>query len=366
VNKKNIYALSLCFVTASIPIWGKTALITGITGQDGSYLAEFLLKKEYTVHGLRRDPKLLGKPQDMDNLADLTDYIQSKQLIIHYGDLVDAQLIYRLVEEIQPDEIYNLGAQSHVALSFEKNEYTAEVNGLATLRFLEAIRKTGLTKKTKFYQASSSEMFGRVAEIPQTENTPFRPLSPYAASKIYAHYNTVIYREAYGIFACSGILFNHESPRRGEMFVTRKITKGVANIALGKQEYIELGNLNAKRDWGYAPEYVETMWLMLQQEKPDDYIIATGENHTVRDFVEAAFKEIGVDIRWDGKEDKERGYDSKTGILRVLVNPEYYRPLDGEFFLGNMQKAREQLNWEPKVHLVELIRNMTTFDLTKH
>jgi GDPmannose 4,6-dehydratase len=272
------------------------ALITGITGQDGSYLAELLLAKGYTVHGLSRDPKTLPEPRTENNLEDCIQYIQTGQLILHYGDLADPELPEQLIANILPDEVYNLGAQSHVHYSFANPEYTAQVNGLATLRFLEAIKKTAPRKKIKFFQASSSEMFGRVKEIPQSEDTPFNPLSPYAAAKVYAHTVTKIYRQAYGMFACSGILFNHESPRRSKAFITRKITNAVAAIAYGELEVLELGNLNAQRDWGYAPEYVEAMWLMLQQEKPNDFVIATGELHMVREFVDAAFNEIGVTL----------------------------------------------------------------------
>ena len=361
-QKKNcilwLFSCGLPMLLSTIIVSPKTALITGITGQDGSYLAELLLKKEYVVHGLRRNPELVKTPYDTDNLADVAPFIASKQLIMHYGDLADQNCIYALVKDIQPDEIYNLGAQSHVSASFKDPAYTITINGLANLHFLEAIRSLGLTQKTKFYQASSAEMFGRVAETPQTEKTPFNPLSPYASSKILAHHNTMIYRQAYGLFACSGILYNHESARRGDMFVTKKITKAVAAIACGEQEYIELGNLDAKRDWGYAPEYVETMWLMLQQETPDDYIIATGKMHTVREFVEEAFKVVGVDMVWKGKDQQEKGYDIKTGALRVQVSPAFYRPLDGEFFIGDGKKAQEKLGWKPKVGFRELVKEI--------
>ena len=364
-QKKNfIYWLYFCALPMLFPtmmLSTKIALITGITGQDGSYLAEFLLKKEYIVHGLRRNPELVEAPYDTDNLADVAPFIASKKLIIHYGDLADATCIYNLVKDIQPDEIYNLGAQSHVSASFKDPAYTITINGLANLHFLEAIRNLGLTKKTKFYQASSAEMFGRVAETPQTEQTPFNPLSPYASSKILAHHNTIIYRQAYGLFACSGILYNHESARRGDMFVTKKITKAVIAITRGEQEYIELGNLDAKRDWGYAPEYVETMWLMLQQKTPDDYIIATGQMHTVREFVEEAFKVVGVDMVWKGKDQQEKGYDVKTGALRVQVSAAFYRPLDGEFFVGDVNKAQEKLAWKASSHLQKLIQRMISF-----
>jgi GDPmannose 4,6-dehydratase len=338
----------------------KKAIITGITGQDGSYLAELLLSKGYEVHGIIRRASTFNTKR-IDHLYQ-DPHSEDVRLFLHYGDLTDSSNLNRLIEKIEPDEIYNLAAQSHVKVSFEVPEYTAEVVGLGTLRLLDAIKEAGV--KTKFYQASTSELFGGLRETaPQNEKTPFYPRSPYAAAKLYGYWITVNYREAYDIFACNGILFNHESPRRGETFVTRKITMAVANIVKGKQEKLYLGNLNAKRDWGYAGDYVEAMWLMLQQEKPDDYVIATGETHSVREFCEKAFECVGIDIEWTGSGIEEKGLDSKTGKVLVEIDPRYFRPTEVDLLIGDASKAKEKLHWQPKVTFDELVKMMVESDL---
>jgi len=337
------------------------ALITGITGQDGSYLAELLLEEGYEVHGVIRRSSSFNTKR-IDHLYK-DPHERDVNLFLHYGDLTDSTNLIRLIQEIQPDEIYNLAAQSHVKVSFETAEYTANSDGLGTLRLLEAIHFLGLEKKTKFYQASTSELYGKVQEIPQKETTPFYPRSPYAAAKLYAYWITVNYREAYGIFGSNGILFNHESPRRGETFVTRKITRAASRISLGLQEKLYLGNMDAKRDWGYAPDYVKAMWLMLQQDEPGDFVIATGETHTVREFVELSFEEAGIDIQWRGKGIEEKGIDSKTGNIVVEIDPDYFRPTEVEILLGDPTKAREKLGWQPEVKFQELVRIMMNADL---
>ncbi len=338
----------------------KVALITGITGQDGAYLAEFLLNKEYTVHGIKRRSSSFNTAR-IDHLYK-DPHERNVNFFMHYGDLTDSTNLIRIIQETQPDEIYNLAAQSHVQVSFETPEYTANSDGLGTLRLLEAIRILGLEKKTKFYQASTSELYGKAQEIPQKETTPFYPRSPYAAAKLYAYWITVNYREAYDIFACNGILFNHESPIRGETFVTRKITMAATKIKHGLQEKLYLGNLDAKRDWGFAKDYVEAMWLILQQEYPDDYVIATGETHSVREFTELAFKEVGIDILWKGEDTEEVGIDSSTGKTLVEIDPRYYRPTEVDLLMGDPSKAKEKLGWEPKVKLEELVKIMIKAD----
>lgn len=338
----------------------KVALITGITGQDGAYLAELLLNKGYTVHGIKRRSSSFNTAR-IDHLYK-DPHERNVNFFMHYGDLTDSSNLIRIIQETQPDEIYNLAAQSHVQVSFETPEYTANSDGLGTLRLLEAIRILGLEKKTKFYQASTSELYGQVKEIPQRETTPFYPRSPYAAAKLYAYWITVNYREAYKIFACNGILFNHESPIRGETFVTRKITMAATKIKHGLQEKLYLGNLDAKRDWGFAKDYVEAMWLILQQENPDDYVIATGETHSVREFTELAFKEVGIDIIWKGKGSEEYGIDSITGKVLVEIDPRYYRPTEVEILIGDPSKAKEKLGWEPKIKLEELVKIMIKAD----
>ncbi len=340
----------------------KKALITGVTGQDGSYLSELLLEKGYEVHGIKRRSSSFNTGR-VDHLYQ-DPHAKNRRFILHYGDLTDATNLIRLIKEIRPDEIYNLGAQSHVQVSFETPEYTGNVDALGTLRLLEAIRILGLEKKTKFYQASTSEMFG-ASPPPQSEETPFRPRSPYGAAKLYAHWVTVNYREAYGIFAVCGILFNHESPRRGETFVTHKVTRAVARIKLGLQDKLYLGNLNAKRDWGHAKDYVLAMWLMLQQKKPQDFVIATGKQRSVRDFCRQAFKEIGVDLIWQGKDAREKGLDQKTGKVLVEVDPRYARPTDVESLCGNTAKARKILGWKPKISFEKLVEEMVSCDLTE-
>ena len=334
----------------------KKALITGVTGQDGSYLAEFLLKKGYEVHGIIRRSSVFTT-QRIDKIMD------NPMLILHHGDLADSSNLGRLIRDINPDELYNLAAQSHVGVSFEVPEYTAEVDGIGAIRILDAIK--AFNPKIKFYQASTSELFGKVREIPQTEETPFYPRSPYAVAKLYAFWITKNYREAYNLFAVNGILFNHESPRRGETFVTKKITKAVANIYKGKQEIIELGNLDSKRDWGYAKEYVEMMWIMLQQDTPEDFVAATNKTYTIRHFIELAFKEVGVEIDWKGEGENEKGYDKSTGSLRIQVNPRYFRPTEVEFLKGDASKAKKLLGWEAKVPLEEIVHKMVQYDL-KH
>lgn len=338
----------------------KKALITGITGQDGSYLAELLLDKGYTVHGIIRRSSSFNTKR-IDHLYE-NPAISGKTLFLHYGDMTDSSNLNRLIERIEPDEIYNLAAQSHVQVSFEVPEYTAESDAMGTLRILDAIRESGI--KTKFYQASTSELFGGLPDTaPQSEKTPFHPRSPYAAAKLYAHWITVNYREAYGLFACNGILFNHESPRRGETFVTRKITKAVAEIKKGCMDRFSLGNLDAKRDWGFAGDYVEGMWLMLQQELPEDFVLATGETHTVREFCELAFKEAGIEIEWCGKGIDEKGYDRMTQHVLVDINPRYFRPTEVELLLGDPSKAKNKLGWEPKLSFRELVKFMVQSDM---
>lgn len=338
----------------------KSALITGITGQDGSYLAELLLDKGYLVHGLVRRSSSFNR-QRIDHLRDY-EHADGGALRLHYGDLSDSSSLNRLLEKTHPDEIYNLAAQSHVKVSFDMPEYTADVDALGTLRLLDAIRETGL--KTRFYQASTSELYGKVVETPQTETTPFHPRSPYAVAKQFAYWAVINYREAYGLHAGNGILFNHESPRRGENFVTRKISLSVARIRHGLQERVVLGNLDARRDWGYAPEYVDAMWRMLQLDAPDDFVIATGETHTVREFCDVAFAEAGLALRWEGSAEQECGLD-KTGVVRVAVDPAYYRPAEVDLLIGDPSKAKRVLGWEPKVTFEELVRLMTRADLDK-
>ena len=339
----------------------KTALITGITGQDGAYLAEFLLNKGYIVHGIKRRSSSFNTERINHLYKDPHD--RDVNFFMHYGDLTDSTNLIRIIQETQPDEIYNLAAQSHVQVSFDTPEYTANSDAIGTLRLLEAIRILGLEKKTKFYQASTSELYGKVQEIPQSETTPFYPRSPYGAAKLYAYWVTVNYREAYGIFACNGILFNHESPIRGETFVTRKITMAVAQMKNGQQEKLYLGNLDAKRDWGFAGDYVEAMWMMLQQDEPDDFVIATGKMHSVREFVELAFLEIGIKIEWQGTGVDEVGVNASTGDVLIEIDPRYYRPTEVELLLGNPTKAREKLGWEAKVGLGELVKMMVDGDL---
>ena len=340
----------------------KKALITGITGQDGAYLAEFLLNKGYQVHGIKRRSSSFNTERIDHLYTDQHDVAEDvPHLALHYGDLSDSMSLVRIIQQIKPDEIYNLGAQSHVAVSFESPEYTADTVGLGALRILEAIRILGLDKKTRYYQASTSELYGKVQEIPQTETTPFYPRSPYAAAKLYAYWITINYREAYGIYACNGILFNHESPIRGETFVTRKITRALARIKLGLQDCLYLGNIDAKRDWGHAKDYVEMQWLMLQQNEPEDFTISTGEQHTVREFIEIAAKELGMEIKWYGS-----GLD-EVGIWRdkviVSIDPKYFRPTEVETLLGDSIKAREKLGWIPKITFPELVKEMVASDL---
>ena len=336
----------------------KTALITGITGQDGSYLAELLLEKNYKVHGLIR------RNSTSDGTDRINHLLKFPTITLHYGDMTDFACIAQLIKDIQPDEIYNLAAQSHVKVSFSNALYTADANGLGTLRILEAIKLLGLEKTTRFYQAATSEMFGEVQSIPQREDTPFYPRSPYGVAKLYAHWITKNYREAYGIFACSGILFNHESPRRGETFVTRKITKTLAEIRNGKRILpLELGNLDAKRDWGHAKDYVEAMWLMLQQEEPEDFVIATGQQHTVREFVDAAFDYMGYSIEWVGEGLKEVAKDYATGEVLVKINPEFYRPAEVDSLVGDCTKAKETLGWKHNYSFTQLVEEMCKYDL---
>jgi len=339
----------------------KKALITGVTGQDGSYLTELLLKKGYEVHGIIRRSSSFNTFR-IDHLYK-NESILNKTLFLHYGDLTDSSNLNRLVDKIQPDEIYNLGAQSHVQVSFELPEYTAEVDGIGTLRLLDVIRETGI--KTKFYQASSSELYGKVQEIPQTENTPFYPRSPYGVAKLYAYWIVVNYREAYDLFACNGILFNHESERRGKTFVTRKISVAVSKIILGLQDSLSVGNLDAKRDWGYAPEYCECMWKILQEEKPNDYVLATGEAHTVREFIEESFSVLGEEIEWNGTGIDEKGILKSSGKIVVNINPRYFRPTEVELLIGDPSKAKNELGWAPKVTFKELVQIMVTADYNK-
>jgi GDPmannose 4,6-dehydratase len=340
----------------------KVALITGVTGQDGAYLAEFLLDKGYEVHGIKRRASSFNTDR-IDHLYQ-DPHEQNVRLKLHYGDLTDATNLIRIVQNVQPDEIYNLGAQSHVAVSFETPEYTANSDALGALRILEAIRILGLQGKTRFYQASTSELFGKVVEVPQRETTPFYPRSPYAVAKLYAYWITVNYREAYSMYACNGILFNHESPIRGETFVTRKITRALARIKLGLQDCLYLGNLDALRDWGHARDYVEMQWLMLQQQEPEDFVIATGEQHSVRSFVEAAARELDMSIRWEGAGVEEKGFDER-GRCVVAVDPRYFRPTEVDTLLGDATKARAKLGWSPKTTFAELVREMVREDLMR-
>ena len=339
----------------------KTALITGITGQDGAYLAEFLLNKGYEVHGIKRRSSMFNTDR-IDHLY-RDPHESGVKLKLHYGDLTDATNLIRIIQETQPDEIYNLAAQSHVMVSFETPEYTANADALGTLRLLEAIRILGLAKKTRFYQASTSELYGKVQEVPQTETTPFYPRSPYAVAKLYSYWITVNYREAYDFFACNGILFNHESPVRGETFVTRKVTRAVARIKLGLQNKIYLGNLNSRRDWGHAKDYVEAQWLMLQQEKPEDFVIASGEQHSVKEFIEAAFHEVGIHVSWKGEGILEKGYERDTDKIIVEVDKRYFRPTEVDTLLGDPSKAKEKLGWSPRVTFKELVSEMVREDL---
>jgi GDPmannose 4,6-dehydratase len=338
----------------------KIALITGITGQDGAYLAELLLQKGYVVHGIKRRASSFNTAR-VDHLY-RDPHEENVRFFLHHGDLTDSSNLIRIIQQTQPDEIYNLAAQSHVAVSFEEPEYTANSDALGTLRILEAIRILGLEKKTRFYQASTSELYGLVQEIPQKETTPFYPRSPYAVAKLYAYWITVNYREAYGMYACNGILFNHESPVRGENFVTRKITRALARIKLGLQGRLYLGNLNALRDWGHAKDYVEMQWLMLQQEQADDFVIATGVQYSVRDFVSIAAKELGIEIRWEGDGIDEKGYDEANKCI-VSVDPRYFRPTEVETLLGDATKAKEKLGWQPKITFAELVKEMVREDL---
>ncbi len=337
----------------------KVALIVGVTGQDGAYLSRFLIEKGYVVHGMKRRSSSINTDR-VDGIYEGNRHKgpDDRRFILHYGDVTDTSNVIRLVQEIQPDEIYNLSAQSHVKVSFELPEYTANVDALGTLRILEAIRILGLTKKTKYYQASTSEMFGLVQEIPQSETTPFYPRSPYGVAKLYAHWITKNYRESYGMFACSGILFNHESPMRGETFVTKKITRAVARIHLGMQNALYLGNLDAKRDWGHARDYVEAMWLMLQQDQPEDFVIGTGQTQTVRTFVEMAFQHVGIEVAWKGSGVDEVGYDAVTGRELIFIDPVYFRPAEVDLLIADPSKAKKQLGWEPKVTLNELVQEM--------
>jgi len=338
----------------------KVALITGITGQDGSYLAEFLLGKGYVVHGIKRRTSLINTDR-IDHLYQ-DPHETDRRFILHHGDLTDSSNLVRIIQQTQPDEIYNLAAQSHVAVSFEEPEYTANSDALGTLRLLEAIRILGLEQKTRFYQASTSELYGLVRETPQTETTPFYPRSPYGVAKLYAYWITVNYREAYGLYACNGILFNHESPVRGETFVTRKITRALSRIKLGLQDCLYLGNFNARRDWGHARDFVEAMWLMLQQPQPEDLVIATGEQHSVREFVEVAATELGMQLTWKGKGKSEKGYDHRDRCI-VAVDPRYFRPTEVDSLLGDPAKAKAKLGWVPKVKFAELVAEMVREDL---
>jgi len=344
----------------------KIALITGITGQDGSFLAEFLLAKGYEVHGIMRRASYFNTGRIEHLYLDewIEDMKQDRQINLHYGDMTDSSSLIRIIQSIQPDEIYNLAAQSHVKVSFDVPEYTADTDAIGTLRILEAVRMLGLEKKTKIYQASTSELFGKVQEVPQSETTPFYPRSPYGVAKMYGYWITKNYREAYDMFAANGILFNHESERRGETFVTRKITLAAARIAKGKQKKLYLGNLNALRDWGYAKDYVECMWLILQHKTPEDFVIATGEMHTVREFCTLAFAEVGITLRWEGENENEKGVDSATGNVLVEVDPKYFRPTEVEQLLGNPEKAKKILGWNPtKTSFPELVKLMVQHDL---
>lgn len=339
----------------------KKAIITGITGQDGSYLAEFLLEKGYEVHGIIRRSSSFNTLR-IDHIYK-DRHAKNAKIFLHYGDLSDSSNISRLIEKIKPDEIYNLGAQSHVGVSFDMPEYTADITGLGALRILDAIKESGI--KTKFYQASSSEMFGKVQEIPQKETTPFYPRSPYGCGKVFAYWATVNYRESYNIFACNGILFNHESPRRGSTFVTKKITEALVKIKLGKQDKLYLGNLEAKRDWGYAKDYVEGMWMMMQAKKPSDYILSTNETHSVREFIEESAKILNIDIEWKGDGVNEKGIDKKTGKVIIEIDPKYFRPSEVDVLIGDNSKAKKELGWKPKTSFKELVLLMIEADLAK-
>jgi len=340
---------------------GKRALITGITGQDGAYLAELLLQKGYEVHGIKRRASLFNTER-IDHLY-RDSHESDVRMILHHGDLTDATNLVRIVQQVQPDEIYNLAAQSHVAVSFETPEYTANADAIGTLRLLEAIRLLGMERRTRFYQASTSELYGKVAHAPQNEATPFYPRSPYGVAKLYAYWITVNYREAYGLYACNGILFNHESPVRGETFVSRKITRGLTRIAVGLESCLYLGNLEARRDWGHARDYVLAQWLMLQQPEPEDFVIASGVQHSVREFVEAAARELGQQIRWEGSGVEERGVDAHSGRVLVRIDPRYFRPTEVDTLLGDASKARARLGWAPRVGFAELVREMVAADL---
>jgi len=340
----------------------KVALITGITGQDGSYLAEFLLNKGYQVHGIIRRSSSFNTGR-IAHLYENPLSHTSGNMKLHYGDLTDSSCLVKIISEVQPSEIYNLGAQSHVKVSFDLAEYTANVDAVGTLRLLDAIRTCGLDKKVKFYQASTSELYGKVQQIPQNESTPFYPRSPYGCAKLYAFWVCINYREAYDMFTCNGILFNHESPRRGETFVTRKITRAVAKISLGLQDFVELGNLDSQRDWGHAKDYVEGMWLMLQQKTPEDFVLATGETHSVRQFVQLAFQEIGKEIIWEGKDEAEIGKEKGSGRILVKVNPKFYRPSEVELLLGDASKAERLLGWRPTTTFVDLVKEMVAADV---
>ena len=339
----------------------KVAFITGITGQDGAYLAELLLKKDYIVHGLKRRSSSFNTGR-IDHLYQ-DPHVNKRNFILHHGDLTDSTNLIRIIQEIQPDEIYNLAAQSHVQVSFETPEYTANADGLGTLRILEAIRLLNMADKTKFYQASTSELYGMVQEVPQNEKTPFYPRSPYAVAKIYGYWITINYREAYNLYACNGILFNHESPVRGETFVTRKITRAVARISMGTQERVYLGNLDAQRDWGHASDFVEGMWRILQQEEPEDFVLATGVTTTIREFTERAFAEVGITLEWSGNGVDETGRDAKSGNILVSIDPAYFRPTEVDLLIGDASKAREKLGWQPTCNLQQMIEEMIKADL---
>jgi len=341
----------------------KRALITGVTGQDGAYLSEFLLKKNYEVHGIKRRASSFNTAR-VDHLYK-DPHEADVGFFMHYGDLTDATNLIRIIQEVQPDEIYNLAAQSHVMVSFETPEYTANADALGALRLLEAIRILDRVDKTRFYQASTSELYGLVKETPQTETTPFYPRSPYGVAKLYAYWITVNYREAYGMYACNGILFNHESPIRGETFVSRKITRALARISKGLQQKLYIGNLDARRDWGHARDYVEMQWLMLQQDQPDDYVISTGKQHSVREFIELAAKLVGISIRWEGQGVEEKGIDAGSGKIIVCIDPRYFRPSEVDTLLGDSSKARRQLGWKPKTTFEELVKEMVTLDLVE-
>jgi len=339
----------------------KVAFITGITGQDGAYLAELLLKKDYIVHGLKRRSSSFNTGR-IDHLYQ-DPHVNKRNFILHHGDLTDSTNLIRIIQEIQPDEIYNLAAQSHVQVSFETPEYTANADGLGTLRILEAIRLLNMADKTKFYQASTSELYGMVQEVPQNEKTPFYPRSPYAVAKIYGYWITINYREAYNLYACNGILFNHESPVRGETFVTRKITRAVARISMGTQERVYLGNLDAQRDWGHASDFVEGMWRILQQEEPEDFVLATGVTTTIREFTERSFAEVGITLEWSGNGVDETGRDAKSGNILVSIDPAYFRPTEVDLLIGDASKAREKLGWQPTCNLQQMIEEMIKADL---